>query len=119
MGRVVQRDWRDDRIAELEAELASKDAIIVEQAARIAEQDRRIAEQDRRIAALEKQVAQLLGTSGTHDSGTRPSATKDTISSCFKPSPRLSIAATEKAAARCTAAAPHRTVLVRRRAGYG
>ena len=42
----VQRDWRDDRIAELEAELAKKDAII--------------AEQDRCIAALETQVAQLL-----------------------------------------------------------
>jgi hypothetical protein len=39
----VQRDWRDDRIAELEAELAKKDAII--------------AEQGRRIAALEKQVS--------------------------------------------------------------
>jgi hypothetical protein len=38
----VQRDWRDDRIAELEAERAPKDVIIAERAARIAEQDRRI-----------------------------------------------------------------------------
>jgi hypothetical protein len=36
---VVQRDWRDDRIAELEAELAAKDARIPEQATRIADQD--------------------------------------------------------------------------------
>jgi hypothetical protein len=33
----VQRDWRDDRIAELEAELVAKDVRIAEQARRIAE----------------------------------------------------------------------------------
>jgi len=46
---VVQRDWRDDRIAEVEAELAAKDARIAEQATRIAEQDRRIAELEKRL----------------------------------------------------------------------
>ncbi len=65
---------RDDRISELEAELATKIARIAEQDERIAEQDERIAEQDERIAeqderisiqaeeisALKKQVAELL-----------------------------------------------------------
>lgn len=42
----MQRDWRDDRIAELKAELAAKDA--------------HIAVLEARIAELEKQVARLL-----------------------------------------------------------
>lgn len=46
----MQRDWRDDRIAELEAELKAKDA-------RIAEQDRRISELEKRLAEL----TELLG----------------------------------------------------------
>lgn len=53
----MQRDWRDDRIAELEAELAAKDAIIAALAARNAEQDRRIAELEKRVAEL----TELLG----------------------------------------------------------
>jgi hypothetical protein len=36
----VKRDWRDERIAVLEAELVAKDARIAEQATRTAEQDR-------------------------------------------------------------------------------
>jgi transposase len=47
----VQRDWRDDRIAELEAELAAKNA-------RIAEQGARIAELEKRLAQLEEQLGQ-------------------------------------------------------------
>ena len=46
-------DWRDERIRELEAELAAKDELITEQQATIAQQETR-------IAALEKQVAELL-----------------------------------------------------------
>ena len=67
----MQRDWRDDRIAELEAELARKDAIIAEQAARIAEQDRR-------IAALEKQVAQLLEQLGQNSRNSHKPPSTDT-----------------------------------------
>lgn len=74
----MQRDWRDDRIAELEAELAAKDAIIAEQAARIAEQAARIAEQDRRIAALEKQVAQLLEQLGQNSRNSHKPPSTDT-----------------------------------------
>ena len=64
MGRVVQRDWRDDRIAELEAELEAKDAVI--------------AEQDRRIAALEKQVAQLLEQLGQNSRNSHKPPSTDT-----------------------------------------
>jgi transposase len=60
----VQRDWRDDRIAELEAELARKDAIIAEQAAR--------------IAALEKQVAQLLEQLGQNSRNSHKPPSSDT-----------------------------------------
>lgn len=67
----MQRDWRDDRIAELEAELARKDAIIAEQAARIAEQDRR-------IAALEKQVAELLERLGQNSRNSHRPPSTDT-----------------------------------------
>ena len=35
----MQRNWRDDRIAELEAELAAKDGRVADQATRIADQD--------------------------------------------------------------------------------
>ncbi|HEY3665415.1 MAG TPA: IS66 family transposase [Polyangiaceae bacterium] len=67
----MQRDWRDDRIAELEAELAAKDAIIAEQAAIIAEQGRR-------IAALEKQVAQLLEQLGQNSRNSHKPPSTDT-----------------------------------------
>jgi len=60
----VERDWRDDRIAELEAELAAKDAII--------------ADQDRRIAALEKQVAQLLEQLGQNSRNSHLPPSSDT-----------------------------------------
>jgi hypothetical protein len=61
---VVQRDWRDDRIAELEAELARKDAII--------------AEQGRRIAALEEQVAELLEQLGQNSRNSHKPPSTDT-----------------------------------------
>lgn len=47
------RDWRDDRIAELEAESAAKDT-------RIAELEAQVAAKDARIATLEQQVAMLM-----------------------------------------------------------
>jgi transposase len=59
----VQRDWRDERIAELEAELAAKDA--------------RIAEQDARITALEKQVAELAAQLGQNSSNSHRPPSSD------------------------------------------
>jgi transposase len=59
---VVTTDWRDARIAELEAEVAARDERIAEVAkleARVAEQQARIVEQDERIAKLEAMVAEL------------------------------------------------------------
>jgi len=47
------RDWRDERIAELEAQGAAKDA-------RIAELEAQVAAKDTRIATLEEQVAMLM-----------------------------------------------------------
>jgi transposase len=47
------RDWRDERIAELEAESAAKDA-------RIADLEAQVAARDARIATLEEQVAMLM-----------------------------------------------------------
>ena len=46
-------DWRDTRIAELEAELSAKDA-------ELAARDARIAELEQQVAALAKQVAELI-----------------------------------------------------------
>ncbi len=67
----MQRDWRDDRIAELEAELAAKDA-------RIAEQDARIAVQDARIADLEKRLAQLAEQLGQNSRNSHLPPSSDT-----------------------------------------
>jgi hypothetical protein len=53
-GELVAQDWRDERIAELEAKLA--------------EQNGRIAERDARIAELEKRVAQLAEQLGQNSS---------------------------------------------------
>jgi transposase len=49
----VARDWRDERIAELEGELARKDG-------ELASRDVRIAQLEAQVAALTKQVAELL-----------------------------------------------------------
>ena len=48
----MERDWRDKRIAELEAELAAKDA-------RIAQLEQENAELKTQVASLMKQVAEL------------------------------------------------------------
>lgn len=60
----MQRDWRDDRIAELEAELVAKNAVL--------------AEQDRRIAELEKRVAQLLEQLGQNSRNSHLPPSSDT-----------------------------------------
>jgi transposase len=72
----VAADWRDERIAELEAQLAVRDARIAEQDARIAEQDARIAAQDAQIAALKKLVNELMEKLGrnSRNSGAPPSS---------------------------------------------
>jgi len=49
----VATDWRDERIAELECELARKGA-------ELAARDARIAQLEAQVAALTKQVAELL-----------------------------------------------------------
>jgi UDP-3-O-[3-hydroxymyristoyl] glucosamine N-acyltransferase LpxD len=49
----VTTDWRDTRIAELEAELSAKDV-------ELSSRDARIAELEQRVAALAKQVAELV-----------------------------------------------------------
>jgi transposase len=61
----VQRDWRDDRIAELEAEFAAKDALIAKQAARIAELEKR-------LAALEEQLGRNSSNSHKPPSSDSP-----------------------------------------------
>jgi len=55
----VQRDWRDDRIVELEAELAEKDRRIAALEADFGASNARGAELEQEIAGLMKQVAQL------------------------------------------------------------
>jgi uncharacterized coiled-coil protein SlyX len=49
----VTTDWRDTRIAELEAELSAKDV-------ELSSRDARIAELEQRVATLAKQVAELV-----------------------------------------------------------
>lgn len=61
----MERDWRDDRIAELEAELAAKDALIAEQAARIAELEKR-------LATLEEQLGRNSSNSHKPPSSDSP-----------------------------------------------
>ena len=76
MGSLVAQDWRDERIAELEAELRARNERIGEQAARIGEQDARIAEQDARIAELGQKVAELSEKLGQNSQNShRPPST--------------------------------------------
>jgi transposase len=56
---VVAMDWRDERIAELEAEGARKDARIAELETQVAQKDARIAELEGQVATLTSQVAVL------------------------------------------------------------
>ena len=53
-------DWRDERIAELEAESARKDAELAVRDARIAELEGQVATLSAQVAALTKQVAELM-----------------------------------------------------------
>ena len=57
---VVAADWRDERIAELEAALARKDAELAVRDARIVELEGQVATLTSQMAALTKQVAELL-----------------------------------------------------------
>jgi transposase len=56
---AVASDWRDERIAHLEAEGARKDARIAELEAHVAHRDGRIAELEGQVATLTSQVAAL------------------------------------------------------------
>ena len=56
---VVAADWRDERIAALEADGARKDARIAELEAQVVERDGRIAELEGQVATLTSQVAVL------------------------------------------------------------
>jgi uncharacterized coiled-coil protein SlyX len=56
---LVARDWRDDRIAELEREVAKRDAIIAEQQERIAYLEAQVAALVARAAELVARVADL------------------------------------------------------------
>lgn len=57
---VVATDWRDERIAELEAESARKDVELAARDARIAELEGQVATLSAQVAALTKQVAELM-----------------------------------------------------------
>jgi transposase len=59
----VQPDWRDERIAELEAELSKRDA--------------RIAELERQVEALTRQVAELLGQQAQNSSNSQRPLSSD------------------------------------------
>jgi transposase len=55
----VERDWRDDRIADLEAQLRAKDEQILAKDERIAQLEQQVATLMAQVAALTKQVAEL------------------------------------------------------------
>jgi len=57
---AVGSDWRDERIAELEAEVARKDGELAVRDARIAELEGQVATLTSQVAALAKQVAELM-----------------------------------------------------------
>ncbi len=57
---AVVADWRDERIAELEAESARKDVALVARDARIAELEGQVATLTAQVAVLTKQVAELM-----------------------------------------------------------
>lgn len=56
----VATDWRDERIAELEAEGGRKDAQLAEKDARIAQLEGQVARLTAQVEALTKQVAELM-----------------------------------------------------------
>jgi transposase len=55
----VASDWRDDRISELEAQVAQRDARISELEVQVAQKDARIAELEGQVSTLTAQVALL------------------------------------------------------------
>jgi chromosome segregation ATPase len=55
----VTRDWRDERIDELEAQLRSRDGRIDELEAQLRVRDERIGVLEQQVATLMKQVAEL------------------------------------------------------------
>jgi transposase len=63
MGNVVERDWRDDRIEELEAQLRAKDT--------------RIGELEGQVATLVKQVAELARKLGENSSNSHRPPSSD------------------------------------------
>lgn len=65
-------DWRDERIAELEAEVAARDERIAEQQARITEQDERIAKLEAMVAELTKRLGQNSSNSHLPPSSDSP-----------------------------------------------
>jgi transposase len=72
----VARDWRDDRIDELERENAALGARIREQQAIIETQKRTIATLERRVQELEEQVRELEARLGQHSgNSSRPPST--------------------------------------------
>jgi len=72
----VARDWRDDRIDELERENAALRARIREQQATIDAQKRTIAAHERRVHELEAQVRELEARLGQHSgNSSRPPST--------------------------------------------
>jgi transposase len=60
----VAADWRDERIAELEAALARKDGELAERDARVAECEGQVVALSEQVAALTKQVAELMAKLG-------------------------------------------------------
>jgi transposase len=65
---IVAADWRGERIAELEAEVARKDGELAVRDARIAELEGQVATLTAHVAALTKQVAALMEKLGRNSS---------------------------------------------------
>ena len=67
----MERDWRDDRIEELENQLRDRDADV-----RV--RDERIAQLEQQVALLKKQVAELLAKLGQNSSNSHKPPSTDT-----------------------------------------
>ena len=76
MPSLVAHDWRDERMAELEAGLRASTERIAERDARIAEQDARIAELEQRLAELTEKLGQNSQNSHLPPSTDPPGARK-------------------------------------------
>ena len=73
----MAQDWRDDRIAELEAELVAKDVRIAALEAELVAKDRRIVALEQQGASLAKQVAELLEKSRQNSSNSQRPPSSD------------------------------------------